>query len=66
MKKHKNEVNNIIEKKREYVPPHIEVSFVEMEQGIAAGSAMTRPGNGNDQITEEWEFEQDVEEDMEW
>lgn len=42
------------EKKEAYVPPIIEVTFVEMEHGIAAGSAQVTP---NQQPNEQWETE---------
>ena len=46
--------------KREYTPPVMEVVFLEMEQGIAAGSvsASVTPGttNGNvDPVKTDWE-----------
>lgn len=66
MKKSKNDIKNIVKKKQKYVPPHIEVTFIEMEEGIASGSAMAKPGNGNDQITEEWESEENTDHDVEW
>jgi hypothetical protein len=43
------------EKKKDYVPPIIEVTFVEMEHGIAAGSASIRPKEN--QPNEQWETE---------
>lgn len=35
------------EVKKEYVPPMVEVMYVEMEQGIAAGSASATVNIGN-------------------
>ncbi|HCD9234057.1 TPA: hypothetical protein NEG48_001030 [Elizabethkingia anophelis] len=46
------------EDKKEYVAPSISVINVEMEQGIAAGSATVTPGvdiNGNiDSVNTDW------------
>ncbi|MCL1657022.1 MULTISPECIES: hypothetical protein [Elizabethkingia] len=39
---------------KEYIPPTIEVTMVEIEQGIAAGSAQVTP---NQQPNEQWETE---------
>lgn len=48
--------------KKEYTPPKIEVLFVEMEQGIAAGSADVKPRPTPD---EEWDKE-DQTGDLDW
>ncbi|AQX10026.1 hypothetical protein BAS09_00625 [Elizabethkingia ursingii] len=52
--------------KREYLPPRIEVEFLEIEQGIAAGSAYTVPPNINGQVKDEWEIKDDEIHDVEW
>ncbi|WP_236709580.1 MULTISPECIES: hypothetical protein [Elizabethkingia] len=52
--------------KREYLPPMIEVEFLEIEQGIAAGSAYTVPPNINGQVKDEWEIKDDEIHDVEW
>lgn len=41
--------------KKEYVPPTIEIVMIEMEQGIATGSATTSPNDGTNDIIDEWE-----------
>lgn len=41
--------------KKEYVAPHVEITFVIMEEGIAAGSARVLPTNINEEVLEEWE-----------
>ncbi|MCL1664645.1 MAG: hypothetical protein LBE39_15490 [Flavobacteriaceae bacterium] len=41
--------------KQEYTPPVIHVMLVEMENGIAAGSATTVPNNINKEVLDEWE-----------
>lgn len=33
--------------KKKYIPPTLEVISIEMEQGIAAGSATLNPGDSN-------------------
>ncbi|MDR2230192.1 MAG: hypothetical protein LBE39_12060 [Flavobacteriaceae bacterium] len=44
--------------KKVYTPPCIEVSFVKMEQGIAAGSVVTNP---NLQVTNDMSGDQPTE-----
>ncbi len=50
----------------DYLPPKIEVEFLEIEQGIAAGSAYTVPPNMNGQVKDEWEIKDDEIHDVEW
>lgn len=50
----KNEVI-INQPKLPYVPPVIEVTLIEMESGIATGSATTVPSNINKEVMDEWE-----------
>jgi len=51
--------------KEEYISPKIESFYVELEQGIAANSAVvTPPASGG--IPTEWEGEEDVEIDVPW
>ncbi|WP_337084607.1 hypothetical protein [Elizabethkingia anophelis] len=52
--------------KMDYLPPRIEVEFLEIEQGIAAGSAYTVPPNINGQVQDEWEINNDEIHDVEW
>lgn len=59
MKKNKIEKEEIQRTtKREYIPPVIEVTLIEMEEGIASGSAKVAPnstgGLVND-ITTQWD-----------
>lgn len=49
--------------KRKYMPPVLEVLYLEMEQGIAANSAAVAPGttNGNvDPVKTDWEGTSDT------
>ncbi|AQX02543.1 hypothetical protein [Elizabethkingia anophelis] len=52
--------------KMDYLPPRIEVEFLEIEQGIAAGSAYTIPPNINGKVQDEWENNNDEIHDVEW
>lgn len=48
--------------KKEYVLPKISVTYIEMEHGIAAGSATTEPTNDtNGDINAGWETGEDQE-----
>ncbi|WP_407478120.1 hypothetical protein [Elizabethkingia anophelis] len=49
----KKEPNN--SKKRKYIPPRVEVTMIEMEQGIATGSAQSIPQQST--TTETWDTE---------
>lgn len=54
----KNTIQNNKASKQEYIPPVLEVIFIEMEQGIAAGSASLDPGNigtPNTPQVEDWQ-----------
>ncbi|HAT3994293.1 TPA: hypothetical protein I9Y78_003370 [Elizabethkingia anophelis] len=42
-------------KKKEYIPPKIECVLVNMEEGIASGSAVVKPTNKDSEISEGWE-----------
>ncbi|MCT4216558.1 hypothetical protein J2O08_13510 [Elizabethkingia anophelis] len=46
--------------KKEYVPPVIDVNLIEMEYGIAAGSASTNPSNDQGEIKSEWDQGNDI------
>ncbi|WP_260264136.1 hypothetical protein [Elizabethkingia ursingii] len=52
--------------KREYLAPMIEVEFLEIEQGIAAGSAPTIPPNMGGKVNQEWETIPDETHEVEW
>ncbi|WP_165689669.1 hypothetical protein [Elizabethkingia occulta] len=53
-------------KKQEYFTPKIAVSLIEMEQGIAAGSARVLPPNSGGQVQEEWTSDPDDNRTIEW
>lgn len=40
--------------KKTYIPPRITSEVIELEQGIASGSAAVSPGGNNDAVKEEW------------
>ncbi|HFK5566101.1 TPA: hypothetical protein ACG0AB_001584 [Elizabethkingia anophelis] len=52
--------------KSEYVSPDIRVFVVEMEQGIAAGSARVVPPNNGGVVQEEWIQGDDDNRTIEW
>ncbi|WP_407488560.1 hypothetical protein [Elizabethkingia anophelis] len=60
------ETENITEK-QSYIPPSVEVTVVEMETGIAAGSASLVPGgaNPNTPDVKGWE-EENISQDIEF
>ncbi|MCT4216560.1 hypothetical protein J2O08_13520 [Elizabethkingia anophelis] len=45
---------------KEYIPPLIDISYVEMEYGIAAGSASTKPSDEQGEIKSEWDQGNDI------
>ncbi|AQX48491.1 hypothetical protein ATB99_09070 [Elizabethkingia meningoseptica] len=52
--------------KEEYVSPELDVALMEMEQGIAAGSARVNPANGQNEVKEEWTVGDDDNRTIEW
>lgn len=52
--------------KKEYETPTIGVVHLEMEQGIAAGSAVVRPTDVNNEVFEEWQVDPDDERIINW
>ncbi|MDR2230111.1 MAG: hypothetical protein LBE39_11650 [Flavobacteriaceae bacterium] len=53
-------------KKQEYVTPRVSSFLMEMEQGIAAGSARVLPPNSGGQVQEEWTTDPDDNRTIEW
>lgn len=49
-------------KKKVYVAPEVNVIYVELEEGIASGSAVIKPTGDDGFVNQEWEIET-VEED---
>ncbi|WP_286857045.1 MULTISPECIES: hypothetical protein [Sphingobacterium] len=43
-----------MKKKIVYIAPEVKVQMIELEQGIAAGSACARPEDSNGQVGEQW------------
>ncbi|AQX06410.1 hypothetical protein KRE40_09980 [Elizabethkingia meningoseptica] len=52
--------------KEEYRSPRLETSLVEMEQGVAAGSARVLPPNSVGDVKEEWVVGDDDNRTIEW
>ncbi|MDV3769248.1 hypothetical protein [Elizabethkingia sp. M8] len=63
MKKDELSSSMLVEiKKKSYTCPKMEIDYVEMEEGIASGSAQASPGmtGGNvDQVSTEWDSRDD-------
>jgi len=53
-------------KKQEYITPRVSLLLMEMEQGIAAGSARVLPQNSGGQVQEEWTTDPDDNRTIEW
>ncbi|PUB26354.1 hypothetical protein C8J95_11137 [Elizabethkingia sp. YR214] len=53
-------------KKQEYITPRVSLLLMEMEQGIAAGSARVLPSNSGGQVQEEWTTDPDDNRTIEW
>ncbi|AKH95239.1 hypothetical protein [Elizabethkingia anophelis] len=53
-------------KKQEYVTPRVGSFLIEMEHGIAAGSARVLPPNSGGQVQEEWIQDPDDNRTIEW
>ena len=50
-----------------YITPQVKVTTIELEQGIAVGSASVKPENpNNNQVLEEWEVGNDDFREIEW
>lgn len=54
------------ENKRSYESPKLEVTILQMEQGIAVGSAAVVSSNISGEVLEEWEIGTDRESDIPW
>ncbi|HFK5529536.1 TPA: hypothetical protein ACGZ92_002557 [Elizabethkingia anophelis] len=66
MKKNEQNTQITISQKKEYVPPKLNLVYIEMEQGIAAGSANVQPTDINNQVKEDWDTAQDVNNTIDW
>ncbi|MCL1665740.1 hypothetical protein M2T82_08805 [Elizabethkingia ursingii] len=53
-------------KKLEYITPRVSSFLMEMEQGIATGSARVLPPNSGGQVQEEWTTDPDDNRTIEW
>ena len=54
------------DQKQEYSAPVVEVLFLEMEQGVATGSAKVVPPNSGGAVQEEWMQGDDDNRTIEW
>lgn len=53
-------------KKLAYVSPIIQIQVIEMEQGIATGSATVAPGDSSTNVSDEWDIGTDRETNTGW
>lgn len=53
-------------KKLAYITPNIGVMVIEMEQGIATGSAAVAPGDSSSHVSDEWDIGTDREAISNW
>jgi len=49
-----------------YVAPQLKIEEVEMEQGIAAGSAAVKPGNNSNEVKDQWDTGADSNTNLDW
>ena len=52
--------------KKIYSAPRIERMFIELEQGIAAGSALVEPEDMNDHVSEQWQVDDTEDRTINW
>jgi len=50
----KRKIKNVVNAKKRYMAPSIASQSIELEHGIASGSATTNPGTSADPVREEW------------
>jgi pyruvoyl-dependent arginine decarboxylase (PvlArgDC) len=56
-----------MEKKVAYIAPQINMTTIELEQGIAAGSAYARPEDANSgKVSEQWEVGSTDNRNIDW
>ncbi|MEN5378936.1 hypothetical protein [Sphingobacterium kitahiroshimense] len=55
-----------VQPKKAYLAPQIEALPLELEYGIASGSAVVRPPAGTGEIKTEWETGTDRTADLDW
>jgi hypothetical protein len=52
--------------RKNYVPPTLSLSLIEMENGIAAGSAKVIPPDSGGKVQEEWQNGTDDNRTIDW
>lgn len=52
--------------KKHYQKPIITIENIILEEGIASGSALIRPGNENDEVFEEWHQDDNQSKEFDW
>ncbi|MCT4216652.1 hypothetical protein HZP46_14410 [Elizabethkingia anophelis] len=65
-----NNINKVLMmsnfQKEEYVSPEVETSLVEVEEGIATGSARVLPPDFGGNVQEQWDSDSDDSRTVEW
>lgn len=49
-----------------YIAPCITATIIEMEEGVASGSAATNPGNNSDEVKDQWDTGSDDNRSVQW
>ena len=52
--------------RKNYTSPTLSLSFIEMENGIAAGSAKVIPPDAGGKVQEEWQTELMINRTLDW
>ncbi|WP_343559324.1 hypothetical protein [Sphingobacterium sp.] len=55
-----------MKKKMAYIAPEVRAHLIELEQGIAAGSASARPEDSNGQVSEQWDLGDNDSRTIDW
>ncbi|MGE8291917.1 MAG: hypothetical protein ACN6ON_09560 [Sphingobacterium sp.] len=55
-----------MKKKMAYIAPEVRTYLIELEQGIAAGSATARPENSNGEVKDQWDLGDNDNRTIDW
>lgn len=55
-----------MKERKKYKRPSVQIEWVELEEGLAAGSAVIQPQDLNNQVQEEWEVDPDDNRTIQW
>jgi len=62
----RNNIKKILTKRKAYQRPMIQLFHIELECGIAAGSATVLPQNNKNEIFDEWETVEEPARTIDW